>query len=78
MIQMAEICLFEDEEEEQNDPELQMLNLFSSELFTNELVTIIGERALDALLEYDNPRKQGAEDTADGELAAATPDEAPT
>jgi hypothetical protein len=80
-IQMAEICLFDDDEEEQNDAELQLLNLFSSESFTNELVTIIGERALDALSEFDNPRKRGAEDTADGdELAAATPndDEAPT
>jgi hypothetical protein len=63
-IQMAEICLFDDDEEEQNDPELQLLNLLSSESFTNELVTIIGERALDAL----------------SELAAATPndDEGPT
>jgi hypothetical protein len=41
---MAEICLFDDDEEEQNDPELQLLNpLFSLELFTNELVTIIGK-----------------------------------
>jgi hypothetical protein len=82
MIQMAEICLFDDDEEEQNDPELQLLNLFSSELFTNELVSIIGKRALDALSEYDkNPRKRGAVDDAkDGELAATTPDddEAPT
>jgi hypothetical protein len=60
---------------------LQLLNLLSSESFTNELVTIIGERVLDALSEFDNPRKRGAEDTADGdELAAATPndDECPT
>jgi hypothetical protein len=27
MIQMAEICLFDVDEEEQNDPELQLLNL---------------------------------------------------
>jgi hypothetical protein len=41
---MAEICLFDDDEEEQNDRELQLLNpLFSLELFTNELVTIIGK-----------------------------------
>jgi hypothetical protein len=33
-IQMAEICLFDNDEEEQNDPELQLLNLFSSESFT--------------------------------------------
>jgi hypothetical protein len=72
-IQMAEICLFDDDEEEQNDPELQLLNLFSSELFTNELVTIIGERALDALSEFENPRKRGAEeDIGDGELAVST------
>jgi hypothetical protein len=55
--QMAEICLFDDDKEEQNDPELQLLNLFSSESFMNELVTIIGERAFDALLEIDNPWK---------------------
>jgi hypothetical protein len=55
--QMAEICLFDDDREEQNDPELQLLNLFSSESFMNELVTIIGERAFDALLEIDNPWK---------------------
>jgi hypothetical protein len=68
------------DEEEQNDPELQLLNIFTSASFTDELVTIIGKRALDALSEYDNPRKRGAEDTEDGELAAATPDdkEAPT
>jgi hypothetical protein len=73
--------LFDDDEEEQNDPELQLLNLFSSESFTYELVTFIGERALDVLSEFDSPQKRGAEDTADGdELAAATPndDVAPT
>jgi hypothetical protein len=76
---MAEICLFDDDkEEEQNDPELHLLNLFSSESFTNKLVTIIGERALDALSEFDNPRKRGAVDTnADGELPANTQDDAP-
>jgi hypothetical protein len=42
-MQMVEICLFDDDEEEQNDPELQLLNLISLESFMNELVTIIGE-----------------------------------
>jgi hypothetical protein len=74
MLQMAEICLFNNDKKEQNDPKLQLLNLFSSELFMNEFVTIIGEWVLDALLEYDNPRKQGVED-ADGEVAATTPDD---
>jgi hypothetical protein len=79
MLQMPEICLFNNDKKEQNDPKLQLLNLFSSELFMNEFVTIIGEWVLDALLEYDNPRKQGVED-ADGEVAATTPDDdqAPT
>jgi hypothetical protein len=76
---MAEICLFDDDEEEQNDPELQLLNLISSESFTNDLVTIIGERVVDALSEIDNPRKRAAEVTtaAGGELAAGTEDDAP-
>jgi hypothetical protein len=69
---MAEICLFDDEEEEQNDPELQLLNLFSSESFTNELVNIIGERALDALSEIKNPRKRGAEDNELADSDAGT------
>jgi hypothetical protein len=73
-IQMAEICLFDDDKEEQNDPELQLLNLIYSESFTNELVvTIIGERALDVLSEFENPRKRGAEeDIGDAELAVST------
>jgi hypothetical protein len=57
MIQMAEIYLFDDDEEEQNDPELQLLNLISLESFTNDLVSIIGERVFDALSEINNPRK---------------------
>jgi hypothetical protein len=55
-LQLAELCLFDDDED---DPELQLLNLFSSELFMSELVGIIGDRALHALSVYDtNSRKR--------------------
>jgi hypothetical protein len=81
MMQMAEICLFDDAEEEMNDPEVQLLTLFSSESFTNELVTIISERVTDAFSAIDNPRKRVADEAtadADADGADGTPDDAPT
>jgi hypothetical protein len=63
-LQLAELCLFDDDED---DPEMQLLNLFSSELFTSELVGIIGDRALHALSEYDtNSRKRSLIDIDNG------------
>jgi hypothetical protein len=61
-MQLVDLVLFDDDDENsENDPEHQLLSLFSSEAFTNELVTIISEQAIDALIDYDNPRKRAIE-----------------
>jgi hypothetical protein len=66
-IQLVELVLFEDDEDEnsEDDPEHQLLSLFSSEAFTNELMTIISDQAIDALIDYDNPRKRAIESDVD-------------
>jgi hypothetical protein len=38
-------------------------------MFTNKLVNIIGEQAIDALIEYDNPHKRRAIDVGEGSMS---------
>jgi hypothetical protein len=65
MVAMAMVfidqILFDDEDNADFELEQQLLSLFLSESFTHELVSVIAATALDALAQYDNPRKRTIE-----------------